>query len=414
MTVTDLTSCPVHHTFDPLADEYLADPYPTMSAMREETPAFYSPELDMYVITRYDDIEAIFKDPATFSAAVTQRPVYPLSPAAKDILKDGFHATSVMSDCDPPKHTRIRAHNVKGFSARRIAKLEPKIWAKATELLDAIQPGRVDLVAALTYPLPAYMIFTLIGFPDEDMEMLKEWCGNRITFSWGRPTPDEQRRIAANMVSYYRYCEEFVADRVASPQDDFASDLIRIHKADPDAVSLYEITNVCFGLSFAGHETTTSLTSSAVRRLLTHRQQWEDIRADRSLIDNAVEEALRLDGTVISWRRVTTREVTVGGLDIPAGKQVLMLLGAANRDPSRFTDPETFDIHRTDARGHISFGKGIHYCLGASLARMEARIVLDLLVTRAPGITLVPDQKFTFPANISFRGPEKMLVDWPT
>ena len=148
-----------------MADSYLADPYPTLSAVREEVPAFYAPSIDMWVVTRYDDIEAVLKDPGTFSAAVGQKPVFPLTDEARGIIKEGFHATPVMSDCDPPKHTRIRRHNLKGFSARRISVLEPKVWAKATELVDAIRPGEVDLVQALTYPLPAYMIFTFIGFP---------------------------------------------------------------------------------------------------------------------------------------------------------------------------------------------------------------------------------------------------------
>lgn len=413
MAARSAASCPAHETFDPLSDSYLADPYPDQSAVRDEVPAFYAPSIDMWVVTRYDDVDAALKDPGTFSAAVGQRPVFPLTEEALGILKEGFHASPVMSDCDPPKHTRIRRHNVKGFSARRIALLEPKVWAKAIELVDAIRPGRIDLVPALTYPLPAYMIFTFIGFPDEDMDTIKGWCGNRITFSWGRPSPDEQRDVATNMTHYWRYCEEFVARRAAEPVDDFTSDLIRIHRADPDALSLEEITNIAYGLSFAGHETTSNFTGNAIRRLLTHREQWEALCEDRSLIGNAVEEALRFDSSIIAWRRITTRPVSVAGVDIPEQAKVLLLLGAANRDPAHFEAPETFDIRRSDVRGHLAFGKGIHYCLGAALGRMEARIALDLLAQRAPGLTMVRDQEFSFPANISFRGPQRLLVDWP-
>jgi cytochrome P450 len=413
MTPTDTASCPVHQSFDPLADPYLRDPYPTLSTVREEAPAFYAPSIDMWVITRYDDIESAFKDPGAFSAAVGQRPVFPLTDEARAIIAEGFHASPVMSDCDPPKHTRIRRHNLKGFSARRVSVLEPKVWAKATELVDAIEPGEVDLVPALTYPLPAYMIFTFIGFPDEDMDMLKSWCGNRIAFSWGRPGPDEQREIATNMVHYWRYCEEFVAKRAANPVDDFTSDLIRIHQDDPEALSLEEITNVAYGLSFAGHETTTNFTGNAIRQLLTHRRQWDAVCADRSLIAGAVEEVLRYDSSIIAWRRITTRPVQVGGVEIPADAKVLLLLGAANRDPKYFDAPEDFDIMRGDVRAHLAFGKGIHYCIGAALARMEARIALDLLAQRAPGMHLLEGQELTFPVNISFRGPQHLLVNWP-
>ncbi|MFF8772519.1 cytochrome P450 [Kitasatospora sp. NPDC015120] len=413
--MTDATACPVHHSFDPLGEAYIADPYPILTGVREETAAFYAPSIDMWVITRFDDIQAALMDPATFSAAVGQRPVFPLSEEAQSIIKAGFHAYPVMSDCDPPRHTRIRRHNQKSFSARRISALEPKVWAKAEELLDAVEPGSgtVDLVSALTYPLPAYMIFTFIGFPDEDMDMLKSWCGNRIAFSWGRPSPEEQRDIASNMVNYWQYCEEFVAKRLAEPVDDFTSDLIRIHQADPESLPVSDITNVAYGLSFAGHETTTSFTGNAIRRLLVNRPQWDDLCADRTLIPQAVEEILRYDSSIPAWRRITTRPVTVGTTDIPAGAKILLLLGAANRDTKHFEDPETFNVHRDDSRKHLAFGQGIHYCIGAPLARMEARIALDLLTQRAPAIRLVDNQDFDFPANVSFRGPRKLLVHWP-
>jgi hypothetical protein len=384
-----------------------------LSAVRDEVPVFFAPEVDMWVVTRYDDIDTIFRDPGTFSAAVGQQPVFPMSSKAQEILAKGFHAFPVMSDCDPPRHTRIRKHNMSGFSSRRIATLEPRVWAKATEMFDEIQPGLVDLVSTVTYPLPAYMIFTFIGFPEEDMDTLKRWCGNRMLFSWGRPSAALQAEIASNMVYYWRYCENFVAERARCPQDDFTSDLIRIHQADPDSLSLHEITNVAYGLSFAGHETTTNFTSNAIRRLLTHREQWNAVVADRTLIANTIEETLRYDSSIISWRRITTRPVTIGGVDLPAGTKLMLLLGAAGRDPHHFTNPEEFDIHRDDARRHLAFGKGIHYCIGAALARMEARIVLDLLATRAPGVSIVPDQRYTFPANISFRGPRRLLVQWP-
>ena len=358
-------TCSVHQRFDPLALDYLTDPYPTLAAVRAEAAAFYAPSVDMWVVTRHADIDAIFKDPATYSAAITQAPVFPLARQAQEILAQGFGATPTMSNCDPPKHTRIRAHNVKAFSARRIAVLEPKVRAKARELVAAITPGRTDLVPALTYPLPAYMIFTLIGFPDQDMDMLKNWCGNRMAFSWGRPEPDEQAEIAANMVRYWRYCQDFVARRARDPRDDFTSDLIRVHLADPNALSREEITNIAYGLSFAGHETTTNLTGNTLLRLLGDRVQWDELCVDPQAIPGAIEEILRYDTSVITWRRVTTCPTAIGQVEIPAGAKVLLLLGSAGRDPGRFPEPETFNIHRRDARAHLAFGKGIHYCFGA-------------------------------------------------
>jgi len=231
-----------------------------------------------------------------------------------------------------------------------------------------------------------------------------------MAFSWGHPTPAEQVEIAGNMRRYWDYCAEFVRARIAEPRDDFTSDLVRVHLADPAQVSELEITSVIYGLSFAGHETTTNLTSNAVRRLLEHREQWTALCAEPSLIPNAVEEVLRHDTSVIAWRRITTKPARIGEVDIPAGAKLLLLLGGTGRDPERFADPARFDVHREDAGRHLAFGKGIHFCLGAPLARMEARIVLELLTAAAPDLELVPDQRFDFPPNVSFRGPQQLWL----
>jgi cytochrome P450 len=402
--------------FDPFSADYLADPYPRLAAARAETPAFYAADLDMWVVSRYADIESIFTDPEVFSAAIAQDPVFPLAEQARTTLrKGGFRAGATMSNCDPPKHTRIRRHNLRAFSARRTAVLEPRVRAKAEGLVTGmLAQRRFDLVEELTYPLPAYMIFTLIGFPPEDTELLKSWCGNRMAFSWGRPSAAEQTAIAAGMARYWRYCERFVADRIAEPRDDFTSDHARVHLDDPTALSVDEIVGVIYGLSFAGHETTTNVTTNAVRRLLEHRDQWEAICADPTLIPNAVEEILRFDTSVIAWRRITTRAVSIGGVEVPSGAKLMLMLAAADHDPARFPDPDAFDIHRPDAARHLAFGKGIHFCLGAPLARMEVRIVLELLTRHAPDLTTVPGQDLTFPPNIAFRGPRRLLLQRAT
>jgi cytochrome P450 len=254
------------------------------------------------------------------------------------------------------------------------------------------------------------MIFSLIGFPPADLEMLKSWCGNRTLFSWGRPSVEEQLGIAENMVRYWRYCERFVDTRIAEPADDFTSDLARVHLGDPGQLTRDEIVGVVYGLSFAGHETTTNLTSNAVRRLLEHRDQWDAVCGDHSLIPNAVEEVLRYDTSVVAWRRITTRPVEIGGVAVPEQARLLLSLASANHDPDRFPGPDRFDILRSTAREHLALGKGIHFCLGAPLARLEVRIVLELLTVAAPDLELVPGQRLTFPRNVSFRGPERLLV----
>jgi len=409
----DLPTAPAACPFDPFGRDYLADPYPTLNRLRRETPVFYARELDMWVVTRFADVERIFSDPRLFSAAIAQSPVFPLSPEARAVLAEGFHAIPTMSNCDPPTHGRIRAHNMTAFSAQRTKRLEPTIRERTGLLVDAMVPKRRgELIADLAFPLPALTIFTLIGFPDEDTDTLKSWCTDRMIFSWGRPSPVLQIQVARNMVAYWRYCERFVAMRLEAPRDDFTSDLLRIHLADPAALSVDEITSVIYGLSFAGHETTSNLIGNTVRQLLQHYEQWEAVCRDASLIPNAVEEVLRFDTSVVAWRRITTAPVVIGDVAVPAGAKLMLVLAAANRDPDQFPDPDTFDVARVNARTHLAFGAGIHYCLGAALARLQTRVVLECLTQRLPTLRLIAGQELAFPPNISFRGPAQLWVEW--
>lgn len=398
--------------FDPFAAHYLADPYPALAGLRADELAFFAPELDMWVLTRATDIEAVFTDPQTYSAAIAQDPLFPPAEEARDVLRKwGFDVPHTMSNLDPPEHRRIRTHNMRAFSARRIAELEPRVTQAAREMVEAmLARPTFDLVAELSFPLPAYVIFSLIGFPPEDTEMLKSWCGNRLAFSWGRPSVAKQVEIAENMGRYWHYCQEFVARRMTEPAGDFTTQLLAAHYSHPGELSVREIASIVYGLSFAGHETTTNLTTNAVRQLLTHRAQWEALCADPALIPNAVEEVLRFDTSVLTWRRVTTRPVRIGEVDLPAGAKLLLALGAANRDPALFDDPDVFDVTRKRATRHISFGRGIHFCLGAPLARIELRIVLELLTRLAPDLDLLPNQELSFEPNIAFRGPRELWL----
>jgi hypothetical protein len=394
---------------DPFASEYLDDPYPSYPKLREKPP-FYEPGLDMWVVARFADVDAVFRDPARFSAAIAQDPLTPLSADARTILAAGFRPPKVMSNADPPEHGRIRAHTMRAFSARRMAVLEPVIRARTAALIDAFAASaEVDIVRALTFPLPAITIFTMIGFPDDDLDQLKAWCGDRLSMTWGRPEPADQVRVAHQMVAYWNYCEAFVERRAGEPADDFTSDLLRTAGED-GTLSHREIASIIYGLSFAGHETTTNLIANTLRRVLESDGLWDALRTDHALIPNLVEEALRHDTSVVSWRRIAREATDVGGVPVPAGAKLLLLLASANHDPGRFPDPERFDPYRANARGHIAFGMGIHYCLGAALARLQVAIVLELLSARFPHLRLREAQRYTFAPNISFRGPTALWL----
>jgi cytochrome P450 len=398
-------------SYDPFDATFLNDPYAIFKDLRVEAPVAYAPAIDMWTVTDFEDVDAIFKDPETFSAAIAQSPLDPIDPAAQKILSEGFRPLAVMSNLDPPEHARIKWHTSRAFSARRISFMENVIRERATALVDALPAsGEIDLVPTLAFPLPAVTIFKMIGFPDDDMEMLKSWCGNRLVMTWGRTTPEDQQRIARQMVSYFKYCEEFVAMRATNPADDLTSDLLATGLED-GTLSHDEIVSIIYGLSFAGHENITNMIANTVRRLLENPSAWNALVADTArLLPNTIEEALRFDSSNLAWRRVTTRPVTLRGVEIPKGARILVLLGAANHDPKKFANPDTFDIERADARTHLAFGKGIHYCLGAALTRLELGIVLELLTARYPKMTLGAKRDYAYTPNVVFRGPTSLHV----
>lgn len=409
------SGCPLHRTWSPLNTEYLADPYPIAADLRAEHPVFYAPSLNCLVVTDMADIEAVFGDHETFASTNVQDPVFPLSPEAREILlAEDFDPVAVMSNRPEPDHGRIRRYARQGFSNRRIRALEPYVHQRSHELLDAMVSAGppAEFVTSFAFPLPGETIFRFIGFPKSDDETLKSWCGDRKAFSWGRPTPAEQVEIAKNMLSYWRYCRDFTAHKRRCRGDDFASELIDAHEANPDDLSYREVESVIYGLSFAGHEAVTALICNALLCLLSRRDAWAAICGDHTLIPNAVEEVLRFNSSQISWRRITTRDTSIAGVEVPAGTTVFLNFAAANRQVDVFCDPHNFDIRRPDANQHISFGKGVHYCLGAKLAKFEAQTVIEILARRLPSLELVEGQEIDYFPNITFRGPTELHVTW--
>jgi cytochrome P450 len=392
----------------------LADPFAFLARARAEEPVFYSTELDFWVVTRYEDIRAIFRDPATFSSENTQSPYKERPETVQRVLDEGsFSGFSGLSARQPPDHTRIKAFVQKAFTPKRVALLEPDIRALAVSMIDRMAPrGRADWVADLAYDLPALVIFILLGIPDEDVPKVKEWAQSRVYLNFGDLPVDEQIHHAQNLVRYWHYCEELVESRIAEPQDDLPGALVQIYQDGDRTITKHEIVSLVYGMLTAGHETTTNLLGNGVLELLSHRDQWEAICADPELIPGAVEELLRAGPPVFAWKRKTKKPARVAGTDIPAGANVLLVLGSANRDGQVFENGEQIDVRRENAGDHLSFGHGIHYCLGAALARLEARVVLEELTSRLPHARLCEDQAFTFPRNTTFRGPTSVWVEW--
>ena len=412
MRNAEQAACPIHADFDPLSPAFLADPFAVLNSLPGEARVFYAPSIDYYVVTRYADIEEVFLDHETYSAAPAQRPLVQLVPEAVQILLAGGHQPQPsMVSLDQPAHTRLRAPTARAFTPRRVEQMEPRIRATVDQLLNSIDPFTpFDLVSALSFPLPATIIFSFVGIPERDWPQLKEWCGHRATLAWGRPTPDEQVHHARNMAAYRSYLRGFVAAKADVRDDTFASALLAIHDEDPTSLTYEEIASILYSLTFAGHETTNFLIGNVVRRLLEEPARWDAVVADAALIPGAVHETLRYDPSVPVWRRVTTRAVTLGGVNLPQGAKLFLWLAASGRDASVFPEPETFDLRRANATKTLAFGRGIHYCLGAALGKLEAEIALEALTIRCPRLRLVEGQELSFHPNISFRGPEALWV----
>jgi cytochrome P450 len=402
--------------FDPFSAGYLADPYPMLRELRETTRAFYSPFLDHWVVTNYADVRHILRTTGSFSAVNALEPLTALCPHASSLLKKGgYAATPALTNLDPPGHARQRRLANAAFTPKRIGALEPFIRDLARRFLDEhFRAGSADIIADLAWAFPALVLFRVLGLPESDLARVKRGARHRGTVIYGRANEDEQVEAARELASFWRYAAALVQARTKSPGDDFVSALVLagVADGDGDALSHDETVSIMLQMLFAGHETTTKLIGNSFRRLLEDRASWEAICRDPGLIPNAIEEVLRFDGSVIAWRHKTKEPVELGDARLPKDAKLLLLLASANRDPAVFTDPDRFDIRRPNAREHLSFGVGVHNCLGAPLARMEVRIVLEEVGHRLPSLRLTEDAKLNFPASISMRGPIALPVAW--
>ncbi len=412
-------SCPASAlgaAFRPFSETYLADPYPFFERARREEPVFYSPETGYWVVARHDDIVAVFRDPQTFSAALARHPVTPLCPAAAKV-RDSLDIAIEPSLVDENPETHLKHRKIFGdaFTPRRVAEIEPRIRAIVTRYIDRFAgDGRAELVSQMLYEVPALAIFIFLGARDDDAVFVKRLGSTRAVVNWGKPSEDQQVAMMRDMGEHWAFTRELVDAALAEPGDDYLGDMVRLHREDPSRFTVNYLCNVMFLMQFAGHETTTQASANGLKALLSDRAQWERLCGDPGLIPGAVEEILRFDTSIFTWRRIATRDAGIGGVKVPAGAKILLLLGSGNRDEETFPDGETFDIGRANARRHLAFGNGAHFCMGAPLARLEMRIVLEELTRRLPHMRLVEGQDWEYIPTLTFRGVQKLRVEWDT
>jgi cytochrome P450 len=396
--------------FDPFAPGFTDDPYPHYAAVREAAPVYRHP-FGFWLLTGYEEVSWLLRAGLSVEDR-NARPEGPLQQLRQEIFgEDGAVPAGGLSmlDRDPPDHTRLRKLVSKAFTPRAIEALRPRI----TELVDRMlgemaSRDRVDLVDALAFPLPFQVIAEMLGTPPADHERIRELSGTVVRSLEPVADPELAQAILAADTELIGIAGEMIAWKRDNPADDLLTALINAEDGG-DTLSDDELIAQTLLLYLAGHETTVNLISGGTLALLRHPDQLALLRRDPGLTGNAVEEFLRYDSPVQASRRVTVKPVTVGGVDIPEGAFVMASLGGANRDPAYWgPDAGELRLTRENARHHVSFGAGVHHCLGAALARLEATIAFGRMVARFPGLAL--DGDVVWNGRINLRGPARLPV----
>lgn len=372
---------------------FIADPYPIYARLRRESPVHWVEAWGCWLLTRADDIDATIRDTIGFSSADRVTRVIERMPDWERRLPALHENFAVgMAQRDPPEHTRIRGLVSAAFTPRRVDGLRDRITAHVDRFVDGVvTSGRMELIADLAHPLPAIVIAEMAGFPVEDRERFRDWTNriNAFFFASGVAQPESGESANLAIVEARAWIGPLLEARRVEPRDDL---LTALAAAEVDGTHLTEaeLLSTAITLFLGGHDTTTGLIALGMNALVRHPDQLRHLRDHPDRIDAAVEEMLRFDAPFQLNLRFVTRDLDVRGTTLRAGDLVRQALGAANRDPERFADPDEFRLDRPASR-HLAFGLGPHFCLGAALARLQARIAIDTMVRRLPGLRLDPD-----------------------
>jgi hypothetical protein len=395
--------------FNPLDPAFIADPYPFYHRLREAAPVFKTP-MGFWLLTRYEDVALSLRDKRfgkDFAGNIRRR-------YGADRMNEPAIANlaRTMLVVDPPDHTRLRSLVTKAFTARRVSDMRSRIARLVDEQLDRVaDKGGMDVIRDIAHRLPVIVICDMLGIPEDHRAAFL--VGSNVSGRILDPVPmsnEELQQANAGTQMGNAYFDQLCDLRRRDPQDDLTTELVRAEEAG-DRLTAEEL-RANIGLLFgAGHETTTNLIGNGLLALHRQRDQWERLKADPGLIPNAIEELLRFDSSVQMTGRATMTDVEIGGVTLPAGESVVQLLGAANRDPAQYPDPDKLDVGRQNIRP-MSFGGGIHHCLGAQLARLEGELVFTALIERFPNLELPQKDKPEWRHSFTLRGLSKLPAVW--
>ena len=396
---------------DPKSSRNVQDPFPLYAWLRDNDPLHWSSSLNAWVVTRWSDVVDVFNRPETFSSdrfrKVDERYASQRAPvrAVAEVLGHWLVFR------DPPDHDRLRGLLQSSFTPKHLASSRDRVQATVDALLDrVVARGRMDFIRELAFPLPAMVIAGLMGAPAEDIEPIKAWSDRLASYLGGAVDErDNFTEASAGVSALVDYFRALLKEHERRPRDDLMSLLLRAEH-DGERLTHDEVVANCILLLFAGHETTTNLIGNGLFHLLRHPEQAALLRGDPSLLHGAVEELLRYDGPVPATMKIATEDVPWHGRTIRRGDMVVPFMASANRDPSQFPDPDALDVRRHLER-HVAFAWGIHFCLGAWLARLEARVVLDTVLQRLRGLALGSEAPRWKPM-IFLRGLESLPLTW--
>ena len=381
--------------YDQFCHGRLADPYPFYQRLRAESPVHWCAPLDCWLVTGYDDVLAGHNDPRLSSDKMRVK-MKQLSPALRNkVERLGQHLSMWVSHTDPPDHTRLRRLVHMAFTPAVVADIRPRIQRIVDGLVDRAETGkRIDVIADFAYPLPVTVVCEWLGIPARDRDQFTTWVEDIVAFIDGSElelanVAEQSLRSLLELTDYF---DEIVQERQRYPREDLISALVAIEE-EGDRLSADELFAMCVQMLVGGHDTTTGLIGNGLLALLQHPAELEKLQADPSLIGTAVEEFLRFESPGPRDTRLVLEDLEIGGQPIREGQAVVLMLGAANRDPAQFPDPDRLDICRRPNK-HVAFGWGIHFCLGAPLARLMGEIALNTILRRLPKIRFA-DKEFS-------------------
>ncbi len=400
--------------YDPFDPEVAESPFAYYAALREQAPVYRTP-MGFYMVSTYALCVEAMRDPEKFSsrfAAAMAGGMGGADALERNAVDEApVPVTDTLLTNDPPSHTRFRKLVNKAFSPQRVEKMDGYVTQVASDLVDGFADrDRIDVVADLAVPLPLTVIADQLGVPRADMADFKRWSDASVAPLGGIISREEQIECARLVVELQKYLLARADERRREPRDDLLSDMVHASVDGETPLSDAEVVSIAQQFLVAGNETSTNLISAALMFLLQSPDQLAMLRARPQVIPNAVEEALRLETPVQGMWRVAARDVELGGEKIAKGSFLMLRYAAANRDPAVFADPDRFDAERENAREHLSFGKGVHFCLGASLARKEAAVAVSLMLERFPELALAPGNDFRHHPSMLLRGLQRLEV----